>query len=92
MFLFRIILAGALVLGVLIFVKQDRLLQRSGLVGYCQVVASPAGDTSEWRACREGKLEGRPNLGMDSCESRAIQGRIEFWRCPAPIAAGHKPQ
>lgn len=92
MFLFRIIVVGALVMGVLVFVKQDRLLERTGLIGSCQIVASPAGDLDQWRACREGKLEGRPNLGMDSCESKAIQGKVEFWRCPAPISASRKPE
>lgn len=92
MFLFRIIFVGALIAGAMILIKQDRVLERAGLIGSCRVVGSPAGDTGEWRACRSGKLAGRPDLSVHSCESKTLQGDTEYWRCPAPLAANRAAQ
>ena len=81
----KIVLATAAVVGVLVLVKDGRVLERSGLVGRCAVVQTAAADGSSVHACRPGKLEGRPDLSRDSCTSTGLVNGVEYWRCPAPV-------
>lgn len=89
--LLRIILVTALIAVAMAAVKDRRVLSSTGLVGTCTGVASPAGDTGVWQACRAGKLEGRPNLTRKSCVSRGVSRGFEYWRCPAPVGSGSAP-
>ncbi len=81
----RIFLAATLVLAVMIVVKDGRVLRRAGVTGSC-VSAAVAPDGSETKACRPGKLEGRPDLSGQGCTALTIAGRWEYWSCPAAIA------
>ncbi len=82
----RIILVGLAIMLAMIAIKDDRLLERAGLVHSCHAVAPPPGDNGAWRACEPGKLAGAPDLTRESCTRGAVVGRIEYWRCPAPVA------
>ena len=84
--LVKIVLFAALV-GVGLFVaKEERLFERAGLVGYCQIVRAPSGDDGEWHGCHEGLMSGYPSLVKDSCTRESRRDRIEYWRCPASIS------
>lgn len=83
----RIVVAAALIAAALAAVKQERLLERAGLLGSCSAVAVP-GDDGEWRACRPGALSGYPDLSLKDCEPRGARGGVRWWRCPAPIGSG----
>jgi hypothetical protein len=86
--LVKIVLIAAL-LGVGLFVaKEERLFERAGLVGYCELVGAPPGDDGEWRGCHEGLISGFPSLLKDSCTLEIRRDRIEYWRCPVPLARG----
>ena len=83
----RILATVALVVLVaMALVKDGRVLHRAGLTGNCSAVASAA-DGTTWQACKPGRLEGRPDLTHDSCTSIGMHGSLEYWRCPAAIAA-----
>jgi hypothetical protein len=69
-------------------VKDGRLLAETGLVGSCNAVAAPAGDTWAWQACKPGRLEGRPDLTRRSCTTHGVVGDLELWRCPSSISSG----
>jgi hypothetical protein len=84
--LFKIVFVGMLVAAAMMFIKQDRVMQRLGLAGSCSVVATPLGQDGVWHACKPGKLAGRPDLSLSSCESRALVGKVEYWRCPAAVS------
>jgi hypothetical protein len=56
------------------------------LVGSCEAVRSPLGDTSPWYACTEGLLTGYPTLIGDQCTYESRASGYEYWRCPAPVA------
>ena len=86
--MFRIFFAAALIVAAMVVIKDGRALERTGLLSSCQVVATPAGQTGYWEACRAGKLEGHPNLTRRSCVSHGIADRLEYWRCPSPIGSG----
>lgn len=84
--LVKIFVFAALV-GVGLFVaKEERLFERAGLVGYCQVVRAPSGYDGEWHGCHEGLMSGFPNLLEESCTRESRRKGIEYWRCAVPPA------
>ncbi len=85
--LFRIFVVAALVIAAMLVVKDGRVLRDAGLTGSCAAVAPPSGQTGVWKACKAGKLDGRPDLSRQGCTPRGIAGRIEYWRCPATISS-----
>jgi hypothetical protein len=85
--LVRIALFTIVVGSVLVGVSRGALLERIGLVGSCRAVAAPAHAEGSWQECREGRLEGRPDLRRDSCHSAGVVDGLEYWQCPAPVSA-----
>jgi hypothetical protein len=83
--MFRVTVAAAAIVVAMFLVKDRSILEHTGLLSSCTAVAAPPGDFNFWEACKPGKLEGRPNLVRRSCESMRVVGRVEYWRCPAPI-------
>ena len=73
---------------VLFTVKNQDLMHRAGLIGYCTTTTPPPGGKGAWRVCEKGKLDGRPDLSRQSCVRRGHSGRVDFWSCPAKIDAG----
>ena len=88
----RILLITAALAAFMLVAKDGRVLERARLTGSCSAVAAPAGDPAPWQACRSGQLEGRPDLSRRSCTSESVVGDLEYWRCPAPVVAGHSPE
>jgi hypothetical protein len=83
----RVVLAAGAVVVAMLAVRNGELLQRTHVVGGCNAIATPAGEAGSWLACRPGKLEGRPDLSLKSCDRRGLVAEVELWRCPAPLAA-----
>ena len=86
--MFRGFVVVALIVGLMVTVKDGRALRETGLTGSCTAVVAPVGQSGFWEACRPGKLEGRPNLGRRSCKSAGLVGNLEYWKCPSQIATG----
>jgi hypothetical protein len=84
----RIWLIAMLAAAVLLTVKDQDVLHRAGLLGYCTTTTAPLGVKGSWRACEKGKLDGRPDLSRQSCRRQGMSGTVEFWSCPAKIDAG----
>jgi hypothetical protein len=78
----RIVLVAALVAVLLVVAREGSLFERAGVVGSCQDVTAPLGDTAPWRACKEGFLTGYPNLLGDACTYELRAAGYEYWRCP----------
>jgi len=78
----KIVVVATVLAALLVIAKQEQLFARSGVVGSCEIVHSPIGDSAEWHACREGWLTGYPSLLGDSCTFEARRGGYEYWRCP----------
>ncbi|HEY2936265.1 MAG TPA: hypothetical protein VGJ25_06675 [Gaiellaceae bacterium] len=83
----RIFIVGLLIVGAMFAVKDGRVFRNAGLTGSCTAVSLPTGQSGYWKACKEGKLSGRPDLSRDGCSSRGVGGRLEYWRCPAPLGS-----
>jgi hypothetical protein len=82
--MFRIVAIGALLVALLITVKDQRVLQHAHLVGFCSTVASDA-TGSEWRKCVSGRLSGRPGLELNGCTDWGPYDEAEYWNCPARL-------
>jgi hypothetical protein len=79
----RLWLIAMLAAAALTVVRSHDLLHASGLLHSCQATTAPVGSADEWRSCRKGLLNGRPNLRGQRCDSMRTQGSREYWRCPA---------
>ena len=86
----RIALFTLLVAAVLVGVSRGGMLERVGLTGSCREVAAPRHADGVWQACRAGRLEGRPDLRRDSCESAGIYRGLEYWQCPERVSAARR--
>jgi hypothetical protein len=82
--LLRIVAVGAVLIALMITVKDQRLLQRAHLVGYCSTFAQEP-DGSEWRSCVPGRLSGRPGMELTSCTDMGRRGNAELWSCPTSL-------
>jgi hypothetical protein len=71
----------------MVVVKDGRALERAGLLGGCEAVATPAGQTGYWHACTSGRLDGRPDLSLRPCAARHTHGNVDYWRCPTPLGS-----
>jgi hypothetical protein len=80
----KTLLAAALVALVAFAVKDHRLLERARLLGSCRAVPGSTAD-DRFFACRSGALSGRPDLSRNACTVTATYGRLEYWRCSAPL-------
>ncbi|MBM3678789.1 MAG: hypothetical protein FJW96_13070 [Actinobacteria bacterium] len=89
--LLRIVLVGALLIAAMVYVKQDRVLSKIGLVGTC-VPSLPAANAdraqrrAQWWSCGEGAITGYPGLEAQSCKSAGRVGNRELWYCATPIS------
>ncbi|MGZ8716903.1 MAG: hypothetical protein ACXWYO_07305 [Gaiellaceae bacterium] len=83
----RVVVAGALVLALMIAVKDGRVLRDTGLTGVCSN-AQTLSDGTQLEACRSGKLAGRPDLSRAGCTVAGLTRTYEYWRCPASVVSG----
>jgi hypothetical protein len=84
----RVLVVSTLVVLAMVVVKEGSALERTGLLGSCHAVATPAGQTGYWQSCRAGRLDGRPDLSLRPCTSHHSMGDLEYWRCPTPLDSG----
>jgi hypothetical protein len=82
--LLRIIAVGAVLIALMITVKDQRVLERAHLIGSCSTFGRTA-DGSEWRSCVPGRLSGRPGMELTNCTDVGSRGNAEIWSCPATL-------
>ena len=80
----RIVAVGTVLIALMITVKDQRVLQRAHLVGFCSTFAREANGI-EWRSCVPGRISGRPGLELNSCTDFGRRGSAELWSCPAQL-------
>jgi hypothetical protein len=78
-----IVVVAALIVAVMVAIKDGRVLQSAGLTGECSHVAAFSG--AWYEACRPGKLEGLPDLTKRGCKPAGAVGRVQYWSCPADV-------
>lgn len=81
----RIAVAASILVLAMIAVKDGRVLRDTGLTGSCTVVGTT--NAGQLEGCRSGALEGFPDLSRHGCTGAGTSGAVEYWSCPAPLAA-----
>jgi hypothetical protein len=81
----RVIAVAVLVLAAMLVLKDGRLTAKAHLISHCQTVATPLGQTGEWRECTKGLIDGHRDLKDDSCTLQSSQGKIDVWRCDPDV-------
>lgn len=84
----RVVIVAGLIASLLALAKEERVLDRTGLLGGCARVEASAPDGGHWLACRPGELTGYPDLSKDSCRRGGMRGEVRYWICPTPLVAG----
>jgi hypothetical protein len=90
--LLKIALIAALIATALVVVRQQRVLENAGLIGYCSQVATPVGQTGVWHECHSGKITGTPGLSLGSCTRIRREPDRDVWRCPTALEANKARQ
>jgi hypothetical protein len=89
--LLKIILVGALLIGVMAAAKDGRILRDAGLLSRCSpVTVSGQGDPT-LLSCTKGRLDGWPDMTNQSCNLIAVHPSREYWRCQAPVVSSRTP-
>jgi hypothetical protein len=76
----KMLVVVGIVIALLVVAERKDVVHEWGVVGSCEVVRSPAGDASEWRACKEGLFTGYPSLVGD-CNFHSQTSGYQYWRC-----------
>jgi hypothetical protein len=87
----RIIFFAALIASAVALVRNEHVLERSGMFGSCTSLSAPAPAGGEWLECRPGELTGYPDLSKDSCSRRGMRGEARYWICPTALIAARAP-
>jgi hypothetical protein len=86
----KLVIVAALIVAALAAGKQNHVFEKAGIVHQCTEVAAPIGQDGSWQACKQGWLDGYPDLSIDSCDRMGQTAGREYWRCPAPLSNSYK--
>ncbi len=84
----RIILVVATIVVLMVVAQDRRWPQRAGVVGVCTATGAPASaPTGFWYSCKQGILNGFPNLEADRCTNVGIAEHREVWQCDVQLVS-----
>jgi hypothetical protein len=89
--LVKIIIVGALAIGLMAAIKDGRVLRDAGLLGSCSAVTVNGNSDPTLFSCSKGRLDGWPNMTNQSCTLISVHPKHEYWRCAAPVVSSHTP-
>jgi hypothetical protein len=90
--LLKILVVGALLIGVMAAVKDGRVLRDAGLLSTCSPVTINGQADSTLLSCTKGRLDGWPDETNNSCNLIAVHPTREYWRCAAPVVSSQTPK
>ncbi len=89
--LLKIIVIGALFIGVMAAVKDGRIMRDAGLLSRCSAVTVNGQADPTLLSCSKGRLDGWPDMTNNSCNLIAVHPDREYWRCQAPVVSSRTP-
>ena len=90
--LVKIIIVGALAIGLMAAIKDGRVLRDAGLLSACTPVTVDGKSDPTMLSCSKGRLDGWPNMTSQSCTLISVRPKHEYWRCAAPVVSSQTPQ
>lgn len=90
--LLKILIVGALAVGLMATLKDRQLMVRAGLLSSCSSVVVDGKPDPTLQSCRKGRLDGYPDLTNKSCKSIGMYANgQEYWRCAASVVSSQSP-
>jgi hypothetical protein len=89
--LLKILIVGALVVGVMAAVRDGTVLRDAGLLSKCHAVTVNGKYDPTTISCSNGRLDGFPDLAPKSCQLISTQPSRQYWRCDAPVVSSQAP-
>lgn len=89
--LLKILLVGALLIGVMAAIKDGRVLRDAGLLSSCSTIATSSRSDQTEMSCSKGRIDGWPDLTNKSCTFVSQGRKHEFWQCLAPVVSSQTP-
>jgi hypothetical protein len=90
--LLKILVVGALLVGVMAAIRDGRVLRDAGLLSSCSPVVANGKQDPTLLSCSKGRLDGFADLTNKSCNLIAVHPQREYWRCEAPVVSSQTPQ
>jgi hypothetical protein len=90
--LLKIIVVGAVVIGVMAAIKDGRILRDAGLLSSCSAVVVNGQSDPTLLSCSKGRLDGWPDMTNNSCSLLSVHPTREFWKCQAPVVSSRTPK
>ena len=89
--LLKILVVGAVLIGVMAAVRDGRVLRHAGLLSRCSAVTVNGQPDPTVLSCSKGRLDGFPDMTNKSCDLIGVHPKREYWRCRAPVVSSHAP-
>jgi hypothetical protein len=89
--LLKILIVGALAIGLMAAIRDGRVLRDSGLLSSCRSVVVNGTVDPTMQQCTKGRLDGFPDLTNKSCHLVAQNAKRDLWRCDAPLVSSQSP-
>ena len=89
--LLRILIVGALAIGLMAAIRDGRILRDAGLLSSCSPAVVNGKQDATLQSCSKGRLDGFPDLTNKSCALVSARPTVQFWRCEAPVVSSQRP-
>jgi hypothetical protein len=90
--LLKILVAGALLIGVMVVIRDGTVLRDAGLLSRCQAVTVNGKSDPTMLNCSKGRLDGFPDMSTKSCHLISAHAQNQYWRCDAPVVSSQTGQ
>ena len=85
--LLKILIVGALAIGLMAAIRDGRVLRDAGLLSSCSPAVVNGKQDATLQSCSKGRLDGFPDLTNKSCALVSARPNRQFWRCEAPLVS-----
>jgi hypothetical protein len=89
--LLKILIVGALAVGLMAAIRDGRVLRDAGLLSTCNPATVNGKVDPTLMSCSKGRLDGFPDLTNKSCNLVSVRRHYEYWRCAEPIVSSQSP-
>ena len=89
--LLKILIVGALAIGLMAAIRDGRVLRDAGLLHNCSQVSLNGKVDPTLMSCSKGRLDGYPDLTNKACRLVSVRRNYEYWRCQEPIVSSQSP-
>jgi hypothetical protein len=89
--LLKILIVGAVAIGLMAAIKDGRVLRDAGLLSSCNVATVNGKAEPTVLSCSKGRLDGFPNLANKSCRLISYTASRQLWHCETPLVSSQAP-